>query len=186
MRWQTTPDVAGFLAAAGDFLSAGPVEHTLSLTIAHTVRDDGPGAFGAQPPLFGWGGDPVTAAFTHTPPHPVVLATASGDAAAALADRLAGDGWAVSGVNGPAEAADAFARAWCARAGGTPVETMRTRLYQLVDLSPPDPAPDGAPARSPRPTVTGRSPGWRRVPARSVTCRARPASWSTRTSRRAG
>src|SRR5262245_33866774 len=122
MTWRTTDDVEEFLANAGEWLRRRPEEHTLQLTIAETVRRQGPGAFGGGSALFGWyatdetvpGG--VVAAFTFTLPYPPALTGATTAVATALAERLADDGRAVTGITSDEAAARAFADAWCARA----------------------------------------------------------------------
>jgi GNAT superfamily N-acetyltransferase len=57
MGWTLTTDLDAFLAAAGPFLHARPVENSVPLTILDTLRRRGPDAYGPQPPLFGhWQG----------------------------------------------------------------------------------------------------------------------------------
>jgi RimJ/RimL family protein N-acetyltransferase len=80
--WQTTSDVAEFLAAAGPFLRADRVRNTVLLTVTETIRENpaihraGPAADPAADPdglpLFGWWTveAAVGGAFLHTPPFP--------------------------------------------------------------------------------------------------------------------
>jgi GNAT superfamily N-acetyltransferase len=145
MHWRTTDDVAEFLASAGEWLRRRPEEHTLALTVAETVRQAGPTAYGGGPALFGWCGQDgtVEGAFVHTPPHPPVLTPVPAPAAAALAETLADQGRTVGGVTADDATADAFASAWCARSGEERRLRFRQRLYRLGELTPPDPLPAG-------------------------------------------
>jgi RimJ/RimL family protein N-acetyltransferase len=136
--WTLTADVEEYLAAAGAFVAARAVENTTLLTVAETVRVRGAGAFGETPPLFGWwsAGGEVAGAFVHTPPYPLGPTTLPEAAIPALAAALAGR--PLSGVNGPAEVARAFASAW-----GVPATVRRREwLYRLRTLTPP-PLPPG-------------------------------------------
>jgi len=127
---------------------------------AGPVGPAGPAAASARLPLFGWwtptapeaGNEapeagkapPVSGAFLHTPPFPVLLSAVPADAAASLAtETLAGR--PLSGVNAYPEAAEAFAAAWRQTTGGRVDEHMRNRLYRLAELTWPDPRPDGTP-----------------------------------------
>jgi predicted GNAT family acetyltransferase len=134
--WTLTADVEEYLAAAGAFVAARPAENTTLLTVADTIRERGPGAFGDAPPLYGWwsAGGEITGAFVHTPPHPLLPTSLPDTAVPALAAALAGR--ALSGVNASAEVAQAFAQAW-----GAPTTVRRRELlYRLGSLSAaPDP-----------------------------------------------
>jgi GNAT superfamily N-acetyltransferase len=156
MGWQTTGDVAEFLAAAGDYLGRERARNTVILTVSEQLRlnparysgktaDDGHDR--VRRPLFGWWADQagtVGGAFLHTPPHPLLLTALPADVAAGLAAALAGR--PLTGVNGYIEAAGAFAATWrAAMPGGQTAEQRRLRLYRLGELAWPDPAPDGAP-----------------------------------------
>jgi hypothetical protein len=154
MTWRTTDDVEEFLANAGEWLRQRPEEHTLQLTIAETVRRQGPTAYGGGPALFGWyGTDEVVAAFTFTPPYPPALTCGSAAVAGALAERLADEHRAVTGITADEDAAREFAESWCGRAGTTSRVRFRQRLYRLTELAPPDPPPPG---RSRTATVADR------------------------------
>jgi GNAT superfamily N-acetyltransferase len=138
MAWQLTGSVEEFLTAAGDFLIAERARNTVPLTVAETVRLR-PSTY--QAPLFGWwrpDGGPVSGAFLHTPPHPVLLATMPPEAAAALAGELTGRG--IQGINGESDVVAAFTRAWPAAAR----EFRRMRLFRLGKLAWPDPMPAGS------------------------------------------
>jgi len=165
MGWRTTGDVAEFLAAAGPFLRDDRVRNTVLLTVTETMRENpalhrsgparpaGLAAASARLPLFGWWtpaaneagkAAPVSGAFLHTPPFPVLLSAVPADAAASLAtETLAGR--PLGGVNAYPEAAEAFAAAWRQATGGRVDEHMRNRLYRLAELTWPDPRPDGTP-----------------------------------------
>ena len=181
MGWQTTSDVAEFLAAAGPFLRADRVRNTVLLTVTETIRENpaiyraAPAADPADPaaditdglPLFGWWTAEATVrgAFLHTPPFPVLLSAVPARAAASLATQTLA-GRPLGGVNADPGAAEAFAGAWREVTGGRVGEHRRNRLYRLAGLTWPDPLPDGRPGW--RPTATRRcSPtGSARSPAR--------------------
>ena len=53
--WRTTTDAGEFLAQAGPYLDADPIENTLLLTIAHGVLGSSSApAPGQAVPLYGW------------------------------------------------------------------------------------------------------------------------------------
>ena len=168
MAWIFTADAAEFLATAGEFLLARPVEHTIELGAAETVRRRGAGAFGASAPLFGWWRaepGPVERTFLHTPPFPGLLSSPASDhghgaragrvqqagratagaAIGELAGHLAAIHRPLPGVNSAESVAVAFAAAWQQRTGASGRTSQRSRLYQLAELLPPRPAPPGAP-----------------------------------------
>ncbi len=62
MGWTLTTDLDAFLAAAGPFLHARPVENSVPLTVLDTLRRRGLDAYGPQPPLFGSWRGPVAVA----------------------------------------------------------------------------------------------------------------------------
>ena len=159
MGWQTTSDVAAFLAAAGDFLRAERARNTVMLSMTESMRVNQPASQDPdKSPLFGWWADNadnaddadngetphVTGAFMHTPPFPLLVTAVPAEAAADLAaTTLAGR--PVAGVNSYEETAAAFAAAWRERTGCRVDVYRRMRLYRLAELSWPDPAPEGAP-----------------------------------------
>ncbi|MEU3713181.1 GNAT family N-acetyltransferase [Streptomyces catenulae] len=146
MTWTTTADPDAFDAAAGAFLRARPVEHTMLLSVAATVRKTGADAYGDHPPRYGWWQekDAVGAAFLWTPPHPVLLSTMPERAASALADTLTAERRPVPGIGGDRTAVDAFATTWLRHHGGTIDTVERSRLHRLGTLLPPRPGPPGA------------------------------------------
>ena len=141
MSWTTTADANAFLDAAGAFLRADPAANTVILTRVETMR--------AQPEreaiLGFWqpAGEPVGGAFMHTPPYPAALTAMSRAAATRLAADLVAAGRALAGVNGNAEASEAFAAAWTDHTGATASVHRRLRLHRLDALVPPDPMPPG-------------------------------------------
>ena len=139
MAWHITEDVDQFLAGAGEFLRSRPVEHTVLLTIAETLRQRGPHVYGDGTPLFGWCD---AGAFVRTPPRGAVLSEMSAEAATALAADLVESG--LPAVAGPDRVAAAFAAEWQRLTGVTPQVADRQRLYRLDALIPPDPPPPGA------------------------------------------
>ena len=145
MAWQLTEDLETFLTTAGGFLRARSAANTIMLTATEYLRAKGTGAYGDAAPLFGWraGSGAVTAAFMHTPPYPVVLTDMPDAAAAELAADLAGRGFQAPGVNATPGPGAAFAAAWQAHTGQSTHIGMRTRLYALGTLLPPDPPPPG-------------------------------------------
>ncbi|MGW1838323.1 GNAT family N-acetyltransferase [Streptomyces sp. NPDC002067] len=145
MTWTDTADPAAFEAAAGAFLRARPVPHTMLLSVAATLRTTGADAYGDDPPRYGWWreGTETGAAFLWTPPRPVLLSAMTERAASALAGALTARGWHVPGVAGDPAAADAFAATWLRHHGGAAHTGERNRLYRLGTLTPPDPGPPG-------------------------------------------
>src|SRR5215472_5771524 len=146
MAWQLTEDLGTFLTTAGGFLRARPAANTIMLTATELLRAKGMAAIGDVTPVFGWlassdGG--VTAAFMHTPPYPVLLTEMPDAAAAELAVDLAGRGRQAPGVNATPAQGAALAAAWQAHTGQSTHTGMRTRLYALGTLLPPDPPTPG-------------------------------------------
>ncbi|MFI7098932.1 GNAT family N-acetyltransferase [Streptomyces sp. NPDC050161] len=153
MTWTTTRDPEAFDAAAGGFLRARPVDHTVLLSVAAALRASGADRYGDEPPRYGWWWRPgggVGGAFLWTPPRPVLLSPMPDGAAAALADALTRERCRVPGVNAGRSVAESFAAAWRRQHGGTAHPARHHRLYRLGALCPPDPAPPGT-ARWARP-----------------------------------
>jgi GNAT superfamily N-acetyltransferase len=147
MGWVCTDDVDSFWDAAGELLRGHPVENTLMLTIADTLRRRGAAAFTGETPLVGWSADaggPATAAFVHTPPYPVILTDMGPPAASELAGVLGGRGHAVTAVSALPPVATAFAAGWCERTGSAYRTRTGMRLYRLGTLVGPQPAPAGS------------------------------------------
>src|SRR3954451_13719458 len=73
MSWFMTADTRRFLNAAGEFLRDDPARNTVILTVTEDLRVKAAASAGA---LFGWwqpDGEPVGAAFMHTPDYPLLL-----------------------------------------------------------------------------------------------------------------
>jgi GNAT superfamily N-acetyltransferase len=147
MTWTLTGDLSGYLAVAGDFLRSRPVQNTIQLSVAESLRARGASAFGQAAPLFGWwrsGDDEITAALLHTPPYPVLLTRLPEGCAEPLAEALAGRRRPLAGVTAAESDAAAFAAAWSRLTGASFRESRRSRLFRLGRLQPPDPGPRGA------------------------------------------
>jgi predicted GNAT family acetyltransferase len=147
MAWTLTGSLDDYLAVAGGFLRSRPVQNTIQLVAADSLRVRGPSAFGDVAPLFGWwrsDAGPVTAALLHTPPFPVLLTRLPAHTASALAEALAGRGRQLPGVNAEQGDAEAFAAAWSGLTGAGWREFRHSRLFQLGQLTAPDPSPPGA------------------------------------------
>jgi RimJ/RimL family protein N-acetyltransferase len=151
MSWLTTTDPGQFLAGAGPFLTADPVENTVLLTIADGLRTSPATlARSATPthsgPLFGWCTDAGSGAFMHTPGWPVVLSPMTEAAAAGLAVHLCDQGRELPGVNGIPAIAEAFGAQWRRAMGPGAASRVfqRHRLFRLGELTPPAPPPGQA------------------------------------------
>jgi RimJ/RimL family protein N-acetyltransferase len=151
MAWQLTDDLNAFDASASAFIEAKPTQNTMLLSVCHVLRVRGPLAFGDGTPQFGWLEDAdggAAAAFVHTPPHPMLLSglpegSAGQAAATQLARALSARGLPVPAVNGPLDAAQSFAAAWCMVNRRTPTTRSRHRLYVLGTIAAPSPVPAG-------------------------------------------
>jgi hypothetical protein len=146
MTWFTTGDVEEFVTAAGAFLRSRPMENTVLLTVAETVRTVGDSAFGEPNPLFGWwlsADGRIGSAFLQTPPHPVLLTRSPDDAVTSLAAALASIDRPLPGINLTEDAADAFAAEWRGHTGLDAETGRHMRLYRLGDLVAPAPAASG-------------------------------------------
>ncbi len=145
MGWTTTDSLDAFRAAAWPFLERRPVEHSLPRTICGTLGRRGAGAYGQEPPRFGWwspaeGGE-VEAAYLQTPPYPPLLTRGTPQASRELAAVLDGP---LSGMRGEGEAVRAFGEAWGRRTGAGVRVVQEMRLYRLGTLTPVEPGPPGA------------------------------------------
>jgi GNAT superfamily N-acetyltransferase len=147
MAWTLTESLESYVECAGEFLRSRPVQHTIQLSAAESLRVRGAAAFGETAPLFGWwrsAEGQVTAALLHTPPYQLLVTRLPADSAELLAEELAGRGRRLAGVSGERGDAAAFAAAWSELTGEGWREFRRTRLFRLGHLEPPAPAPDGA------------------------------------------
>ncbi|BFU47120.1 GNAT family N-acetyltransferase [Krasilnikovia sp. MM14-A1004] len=144
MTWHSTDSVTEFAAAAGDFLRSQPVAHSVPLTLVRTLELDGPHAYGPDDPIFGWWRDTdgtVAGAYLQTPPYPLLLTGVPAPAVPALAEALTGR--SLSGLNARAADAEVFVGEWQRRTGAASTPRVRTRLFRLGTLTPPDPHPPG-------------------------------------------
>ncbi|WP_447039100.1 GNAT family N-acetyltransferase [Streptomyces sp. DSM 118878] len=149
-----TSDLGVFLTRAHEFLRSAPALHTTLLSVTDTLRVRGLPVYGDGAPLFGTyaGADgTVRGALVRTPPRRPLLSPLSDlgpeapEAALALAERLAEVSPDLPGVTAERATAEMFAQAW-ERHTGTGVSVgLRQRLYRLGTLTPPEPAPPGAP-----------------------------------------
>jgi hypothetical protein len=161
MGWCTTADLDRFAAAAGGYLRSTAAENTLLLSAVQAARSSWDPRIAGRPPgtarppgtgtgtaqgtagssaagglLFGWweppDGSEPRGAFLHDPSVPLLLAGRAPEMAAALAGTLAKMGRHVCGVDGPIEAADAFAAAWSHRAGSSIRMHRQCRVFRLT------------------------------------------------------
>jgi hypothetical protein len=133
--WATSPDVGDFLAAAGDFLTANPVDHTVLLTEAAYLSAR-PST--ATDQLYGWWKPPggvVAGAFLQAPKHPPILSTMPAEAVESLVEVL--EDPPAAGVDG--RLVDSAMAAW-----GRLRPYSRITLYRLGDLRAPQPPPGKA------------------------------------------
>ncbi len=127
MTWHTSADVHSFLAVAGDFLGAHPVEHTALLTEAAYLQAR-PST--APDQLYGWWLEPsgaVTGAFLQAPAHPPILSLVPPSAISELPAVLG----SVEAIGVDGRFADAVAGALELR------ERSRITLYRLAEFVPP-------------------------------------------------
>ncbi len=167
MTWTLTEDLEAFMAAAGDFMRARPVHHTIQLTETGRLAAAGGSGYTGVAPLFGWwrsvpgpaadqggevgdgagngaAGGTVECALLHTPPYPVLLTRLPAGSARPLAAELFERGRQLPGVNAEQDDAAEFAAAWCSLAGASAQEFRRSRLFRLGQLTPAAPPPRGA------------------------------------------
>jgi GNAT superfamily N-acetyltransferase len=147
MAWRLSDSLDVFLDAAGDHLRSDPVRHTVPLTVLETLRLGGMSAFGDSPPIFGWhepDDGPADGAVVQTPPFPLLLASLPAGSAASLLDLLAAAGTSPGALNVAGQDEASFLAAWTAAGGGSGTAQLRTRLFRLGVLVPPEPAPPGA------------------------------------------
>lgn len=135
-------------AAAGSFLERAErwlLRHEdlnnlfLSLSYARALADveEEPGVLYATVEE---GGD-VVGCVLRTPPHKVLITDVPEEAAPAVADTLVERYETVPAILGSEPVAEAVARAWVARVGGSWRPGMRQRLYRLDEVR----APEGVP-----------------------------------------
>jgi hypothetical protein len=140
VTWYTSSDIHAFLGAAGDFLAANPIDHTLLLTeAAHLAAR--PSAAADQ--LYGWwqrDGGGITGAFLQAPGHRPILSAISNDGLESLVDRY--PDLPPVGVDG--QLVDSVVTAWRRRWGVELSERTRIRLYRLGHRHTPELRPGRA------------------------------------------
>ncbi|WP_289231778.1 GNAT family N-acetyltransferase [Barrientosiimonas endolithica] len=127
---------------SGDALRANPVEASVVATMAEREQREG------APDLpHRWfavaGGDEITGIAMRTAPfvpYPPFLLAMPDELAVELADVLLGRGEPVEGVNGGLPAARVFAERVADATESTVRTVMHTRLFELTELTPPEPA----------------------------------------------
>lgn len=130
---RTHESVEGFRACAGSFLAAHEAHNNLVYGILAGIED---GRF-ADAGLWTLD-DPsgVRAAAVCTPPHNLVLAMSSPEAAGVLADALGEGGERFQGVLAERGAAAAFAKRWSRSTGVVARPFMNQRIYALRSVAP--------------------------------------------------
>jgi len=145
MTWSTSRNVRRFLAEAGEFLRARPVEHTVLLTetayLENRHRED---------QRFGWwrdAGGNVAGAFLRAPRHAPVLSPMPAEAVESLTESLSKAEAVESlteslskaeAIEADAETAETVAAAWKQRLGRELAELSRITLYRLEHFVAPD------------------------------------------------
>ncbi len=163
MTWTLSHDPGEFWAEAGGFLRARPDRNTVLLSVTDTLLALGRDLYGAGAPAFGWWraepGGAVAGAWMWTPPHAVIVSGMPSQAAAELPALLAGLDPRPGQVRGEEGLAARVAAGLSGCQGGSPVRLLGERLYRLVDLRLPHPAPSGR-AREATADDRGRLLGW--------------------------
>jgi hypothetical protein len=143
MGWYTTAELDKFLTATGEYLRERAADNFALLSAAQDARDTGtarpPAAGGRPEALYGWwapqdGAEP-RGAFLNDPSGRLIIAGRTPEPAAALAATLARagrTGFAVSGVDAPSAAADAFAAAWSQRSGMAVKVHRTSQVFRLA------------------------------------------------------
>jgi predicted GNAT family acetyltransferase len=136
------PDVATFLASAGEVLERDPAANNLPLGIAQQLVDR-PGSYEEA---FFWVAEhdgEIVGAAMRTSPYPVVVADPArdgNDVVDAFVSTLAVAQPALPGVTANEPWASRFAEAWTAATGSTWRSSIAQGVYALTEVRPPDPA----------------------------------------------
>jgi GNAT superfamily N-acetyltransferase len=147
MTWRVTGSLDEFLTAAHAHLRADPVRNTVLMTVLETLRTSGVTVYGADAPVFGWHEESpgnVNGAFLQTPPFPVLTANLPTGSAESLIETLISKGRKPAAVNLAGSDEAEFVDAWANATGTNGAVHMRSRLFRLTGLTPPDPLPPGA------------------------------------------
>ncbi|MFD7981353.1 GNAT family N-acetyltransferase [Streptomyces sp. NPDC059071] len=151
MGWHFTEDPEVFRRAAHAWLSAEPARNT---TLLGMLDADG---------LRGWWDGPGGGGFLSTPAGVLLLGTMPDAASRALGAAVLPYEGEVTAARGESGTVEAYARAT-----GRPWRTTRRlRLFRLAELTPPRPAPPGAP-RVAGPADVPLAAAWMREFARDV------------------
>jgi uncharacterized protein len=136
-------DAERFLDAAQSWLLEAEAENNLPLGMALNWR----GRAASDPPPY-WAtvrdAHGIVGCACRTPPHNLVLSRVPAASIAPLMDDIGRAYPSLNGVTGPTADAEAFARAWIARHGGTWKTRFRMRLHELTSVSFPIPLPAGS------------------------------------------
>jgi RimJ/RimL family protein N-acetyltransferase len=112
------------------------------------LQHTGLSRYGADAPVFGWhlrADGTVDGAVLQTPPFPLLLAGLPAGSGSGLLEALAEQHGLPTAANLAAADEAGFLASWAAVTGGSGTAGLRSRLYLLGDLVPPEPAPDGVP-----------------------------------------
>jgi predicted GNAT family acetyltransferase len=133
MNVRRLDDPAAFLETASPLLLEDEARHNLMLGIGATLRDE-PAHYPERRLWLVEDGPDVVGAALQTPPHNLVVARPSEEAAVeALAASIDDD---LPGVNGAVPEVDRFAAAWSAKTGVRPRTTFAQGLFQLDRVEP--------------------------------------------------
>lgn len=140
MQVTSTSDPAEFMALAGDWLVAEPVENNVLL--AHALDPNGVPP-GDREPVFATVTDPsgavVGTAFFRSP-YRMTISGMPAEAAAALAEYLAKEEEPVPGVSGPTDAAVAFSARWMELSGQSIKNERAQWIMRCTETTRPDDA----------------------------------------------
>ncbi|GAA6526523.1 GNAT family N-acetyltransferase [Intrasporangium sp. DVR] len=131
LSFRSTSDPAEATTWFADLVAAEPVRMSVIASVTHGLAGD-PGRY--EDPRWWAGTDTsgrVVAAFMRTPPFPLHVAVATEPQAAALAERLAEQGFSVPGVGGRRRPVEAFCDAWVRLTGGAARTVMELGVFEL-------------------------------------------------------
>lgn len=142
MRLTHHDEAGGFLTCAQAWLEREEAANNLILGIAVRLAEH-PDRI-KQPPYLATveANGALVAAAVMTPPHRVVLYSATGadpEPLYLIMDDLRAGGWSVPGVMAPAETSEAFAQIWSSVTGKPHRSAMNERAYELRRVIPPAP-----------------------------------------------
>jgi len=161
MNVRRIEEPASFLSVASPLLLADEARHNLMLGLAGTLRDH-PDIYPVHRLWVVEHGGHVICAAVQTPPFNLVIAEPVIESAIpALVDAVIGADVALPGVTGATPEADAFARAWEARARVMLERRRRQRIYRLTQSGWGGKTPNGIRLG---PSETGSTSSQRRNP----------------------